>query len=250
MSLVQPTYVDSRLPYRSKLQVAMRVQGSGDPLLLMNGMTRPLQSWVPLVAQLYGRTVISFDAPGVGDSPTPARPVSIAELATLALAVLDAAGVQQADVLGFSHGGAAAQQLAHAAPERVRRLVLASTSCGVGSTPGRTRDIPRSLWVPLEGNPWPLADPLGILWQSLAVSTWSSIPFLGGIKAPTLVICGSRDRVVPPCNSRILARRIPHASLVTLPGRGHDLQREDLAQQLGRIVENFLSQGTEISATN
>jgi pimeloyl-ACP methyl ester carboxylesterase len=154
--------------------------------------------------------------------------------------VLDAAGQDDADVLGFSHGGAVAQQLAHVAPGRVRRLVLASTSCGLGATPGKRRDILRSLGVPLDGNPWPLPDPLGLLWQSLAVSTWSSIPFLGSIGVPTLVVCGSRDRVVPPANSRVLARRIPHASLIMLPARGHDLQRGESAQALARVVEDFL----------
>jgi pimeloyl-ACP methyl ester carboxylesterase len=78
------------------------------------------------------------------------------------------------------------------------------------------------------------------LWQSLAISSWSSIPFLGAITAPTLVVCGTHDRVVPPANSRVLAGRIPNASLVMLPG-GHDLQRPEPARQLARIVEHFLT---------
>jgi pimeloyl-ACP methyl ester carboxylesterase len=79
-----------------------------------------------------------------------------------------------------------------------------------------------------------------MFWQSLAVSAWSSIPFLGGIQAPTLVVCGSRDRVVPPSNSRILARRIPGAALHMLPG-GHDVQRGESAVELANLVEDFLS---------
>src|SRR5450759_1880586 len=122
--------VNSQLPCLSGLRIAMSVQGKGDPLLLLNGMTRPLQSWDPFVSELHGRTVVSFDAPGVGLPPTPVRPLSVAELA---LSVLDAAGVAGADVLGFSHGGAVAQQLAHDAPERVGGLILAATSCGVGA---------------------------------------------------------------------------------------------------------------------
>jgi len=219
----------------------VRVQGEGDPLLLINGMTRPLHSWDHFTRLLAGRTVISFDAPGLGGSPTPARPLSIGELSTLTLAVLDAAQVAEADILGYSHGGAVAQELAHRSPERVRGLILAATSCGVGATPGSRQDILGSLGRSLEGQPWPLPDPLGLLWQSLAVSNWSSIPFLGSIKAPTLVVCGSRDRVVPPANSRVLARRIPDASLVLLPGTGHDLQREVSANALATIVERFLA---------
>jgi pimeloyl-ACP methyl ester carboxylesterase len=86
---------------------------------------------------------------------------------------------------------------------------------------------------------WPSADAWGLLWPSLAFSTWSSIPFLGSIYAPTLVVCGSHDRVVPPANSRVLASRIPDASLVMIPG-GHDLQRPELAKALARVVADFL----------
>jgi pimeloyl-ACP methyl ester carboxylesterase len=232
--------IDAHLPCISGLRIAMRVQGNGDPLLLMNGMTRPMQSWDHFTGVMEGRTVVSFDAPGVGASPTLVRPLSIAELAALAEAVLDAAGLADADVLGYSHGGAIAQQLTHQAPGRVRALILAATSCGMGATPGAGQDILRNLGIPQVGSPWPLPDPLGLLWQSMAVSGWSSIPFLGSIHRPTLVVCGSRDRVVPPSNSQVLAGRIPGASLIMLPGTGHDLQREDSSRALARIVKGFL----------
>ena len=220
----------------------MRVEGEGKPLLLINGMTRPLQSWEPFTQALRGRTVVSFDAPGVGDSPTPVLPLSIPSLAALAVAVLDAAGLEDADVLGFSHGGAVAQQLAVDFPGRVRRLVLVSTSCGVGATPSRKRDVLAGLGTPDGAGAWPRADPVGLLWQSLAFSNWSSIPFLGAIRARTLVVCGSRDRVVPSSNSKVLARRIPDAALEMLPG-GHAMQRGDSATRLAAIVEGFLSAG-------
>jgi pimeloyl-ACP methyl ester carboxylesterase len=239
MSTTRSIVVDSHLPWLSGLRIAMSVQGTGDPLLLVNGLSRPLQSWDPFTAELAGRTVISFDAPGVGSSPTPLRPLSIAELAIVTAAVLDAAGVAEADVLGYSHGGAVAQQLAHDAPQRVAGLILAATSCGVAATPGNSKDILRHLGSSLDGKPWPLPDPLGLLWQTLAVSNWSSIPFLGSILAPTLVVCGSRDSVVPPSNSLVLARRIPNATLILLPGRGHDLQRSESARALARAVSHF-----------
>lgn len=242
MSPNQSIVVSSRLPCISGLRVAMRVQGEGDPLLLINGMTRPLESWDPVTQELHGRKVITFDSPGVGGSRTPVRPLSMPELAGIAVAVLNAAGVDDADVLGYSHGGAVAQQLAFDVPDRVRTLILVATSCGVGATPGTSRAILRGIGGPVEGNTWPIPDPLGMLWQSLAVSSWSSIPFLGAIRAPTLVVCGSRDRVVPPSNGRVLARRIPGASLRMLPG-GHDAQRGDSAKTLADVVEDFLSVG-------
>lgn len=241
MNLPRSTTVDSRLLHVDGLQVAMRVQGEGDPLLLINGMTRPLESWVPLTRELPGRTIVSFDVPGVGASPTPLLPLSIPALARLAVAVLDAAGLDEADVLGFSHGGAVAQQLAHDAPGRVRRLVLVATSCGLGATPGGQRDILNGLATAGDDSLWPGAGALGMWWHMLALSSWSSIPFLGAIRAPTLVVCGAHDRVAPPENSRVLAGRIPHASLVLLPG-GHDLQRPDPARALARVVDDFLSE--------
>lgn len=226
------------------LQVAMQVQGEGDPLLLINGMTRPLQSWKPFIRELSGRTVVSFDAPGVGASPTPVLPLSMPGLAEIAVAVLDAAGLDDADVLGYSHGGAVAQQLVHDEPDRVRHLVLAATSCGVGATPGSGRDGLRGLRTPSVASDWPRANVMGLLWQSLAFSNWSSIPFLGSIATPTLVVCGSHDRIVAPTNSRILARRIPGASLAMVPA-GHDLQRPGVATALARVVGRFLTADAE-----
>ncbi len=220
-------------------RVRIRVQGDGPALLLLNGLTRPLESWEPVARELRGRTIISFDAPGVGRSPTPVLPLSIPQMARLATGVLDETGVDTADVLGFSHGGAVAQQLAVDAPTRVRRLVLASTSCGIGASPG-SQDALRSLLPPSGARAWPRPDAVGTLWQFLAISSWSSIPFLGAIRTPTLVVHGIRDRVVPPANSTVLAQRIPGARLVTLPA-GHDLQRAGPAGSLVGAMEPFLA---------
>jgi len=251
MSAQRTVAADTHLLSLSGRRIAVRVDGEGDPLLLLNGMTRPLQSWDPFTSELHGhgltsmKKVISFDAPGVGGSPTPLRPLSIAELGAVAMSVLDAVGVDAAvgvDVLGYSHGGAVAQQIAHDFPTRVRRLILVATSCGIGATPGTGGAILRGLGGSAEGNAWPIPDLLGMFWQSLAVSAWSSIPFLGTIQAPTLVVCGTRDRVVPPANSKVLAGRIPGAAMRMLPG-GHDVQRGEPAAELAAIVEGFLSTG-------
>ena len=242
MSAQRTVPADTHLLSLSGRRIAVRVEGEGDPLLLLNGMTRPLQSWDLFTKSLHGRKVISFDTPGVGGSPTPLRPPSISELGAVAMSVLDAVGVDAADVLGYSHGGAVAQQIAHEFPTRVHRLILVATSCGVGATPGTGGAILRGLGGPVEGHAWPVPDLLGMFWQSLAVSAWSSIPFLGTIAAPTLVVCGTRDRVVPANNSKVLAGRIPDAVLRMLPG-GHDVQRGESATELATIVEEFLSTG-------
>lgn len=246
MTIRRPAAHDSQLNIRG-LRVRVRVQGDGPALLLLNGLTRPLDSWQPLTQALHGRTVISFDAPGVGASPTPALPLSIPALAALATSVLDQTGQDTADILGFSHGGAVAQQLAADSPHRLRRLILVSTSCGIGATPGNA-DALRSLRPPTDTQAWPQPDVVGTLWHFLAISNWSSIPFLGAIQAPTLVVCGTHDRVVPAANSTLLARRISGAELVMLPA-GHDLQRRGPASALANTVERFLAAGTVAEQT-
>ena len=166
----------------------------------------------------------------------PYLPLTILQLADVAVSVLDEVGVERADVLGFSHGGAVAQQIAVSHPERVRALVLVSTSCGLGTTPG-TLDPSDSADLGDGVQEW--SNAVGALWHTMAITSWTSIPFLGTIGAPTMVVCGASDTVAPPSNSRSLAQRIPGASLVMLAA-GHDLQRPEPAKELAHVVERFL----------
>jgi pimeloyl-ACP methyl ester carboxylesterase len=229
------------------LRIAARITGSGDPVLLLNGMSRPMESWAPIAAALRDRTVIAFDGPGVGASETPVVPYSMPMLSDIAVRVLDEFGVATADVVGFSFGGAVAQQIAFGHPSRVNRLVLLGISCGVGSVPGRAHDVTRILLRPNEGTRWAQPDPLGLLWQIAAISTWSSIGDLGRIEAPTLIVCGAGDKAVPPANSRILAARIPDARLVTIRA-GHDLQKPGPAAVVAQLVEQFLDVRTPMAS--
>ena len=110
--------------------------GDGEPLLLVSGLGCNADMWAPFVQEFADRRVIRFDAPGTGRSSSPLFPVSIAALADLAATVLDLHDITSADVVGFSYGGAVAQQFAYDHPDRIRRLVLAATTCGVGSVAG------------------------------------------------------------------------------------------------------------------
>jgi pimeloyl-ACP methyl ester carboxylesterase len=215
----------------------VRVEGTGPALLLLNGLTRPLESWDPFVQALSGRTIVRFDVPGVGESPALLLPQSITAMAEITALVLDEVGLDRVDVLGLSHGGAVAQQFCCDYPSRVRGLVLVSTSCGVGSTLGSWSAL-ASLRSFKDASSW--NELVGAFWHSIAISNWSSIPFLGSILAPTLVVCGDQDPVVPLANSRTLAQRIANASLVVLKG-DHDLQRAEPALALARVVEDFLA---------
>src|SRR4030095_15284895 len=117
-------------------RVFVTVTGEGDPLLLVPGLGNNVGMWVPFMQQFPNRRIIRLDAPGTGLSSTPLFPISVLKLADLLGAVLDDRGIAWADVIGFSYGGAVAQQLAFDHPTRVRRLVLAATNCGIGGFPG------------------------------------------------------------------------------------------------------------------
>src|SRR5688500_5884184 len=106
--------------------------GDGQPLLLLTGLGGNTDMWAPFRSELTARRTICFDAPGTGRSSVPTQPVTVASMADLVTAVLDDRGVTSSDVIGFSYGGFVAQQLAFAHPARVRRLVLAGTTCGLG----------------------------------------------------------------------------------------------------------------------
>ena len=171
----------------------------------------------------------------------------MAKLGAVAAALLDELGYDRVDVLGFSFGGCIAQELARAAPERVRRLALVSTACGWGSAPGDLAGLAfvatparyysrtlheqtnRLLVAPDRRANRRLVDarlrhrpsPLGYAYQVLAAAGWSSLPWLNTIAAPTLVLAGERDQITPPANGVLLARLLADARLCTLSGEGH-----------------------------
>src|SRR4029453_10601181 len=184
--------------------------------------------------------------------------------------MLHALGYDRVEVLGVSLGGVIAQQLAHQAPERVRRLVLAATGPGLGGVPGNPRALmalatPRRYRQPdyyrriagrvyggaARNNPDALLhgslarfleapSVAGYLGQLYAISGWTSMPWLHPLRQPTLVLAGDDDPIVPLVNGRILAHRIPDARLHVLRGAGHLFLLEQPAP-LAREVAAFLA---------
>src|SRR6266851_9122172 len=103
-------------------------QGQGDPVLWLQGLNAPAAAWTVQLAHFaQSHRGIAPDARGVGASDAPPPPYTTREMAEDAIAVLDACGVSRAHVVGLSLGGAVAQELALAHPERVRSLALLST---------------------------------------------------------------------------------------------------------------------------
>lgn len=250
------------------LRVATR-QGSdaSPPLLIFNGIGANLELVEPFVAALEDVSVIIFDVPGVGGSPAPVVPYRFSTLSVLSERLLSRLGYDgPVDVLGVSWGGALAQQFARLYPARCRRLILAATSPGVIMVPAKLSVLskligPRRYTDPAylqevgaeiyggayRRNPSLLRDHArhiqaprgrGYLYQLLAASGWSSLPWLGALRQTTLVMHGNDDPIVPLTNAKILAARIPHATLYVIDD-GH-LFLITRAREVAPVVRRFL----------
>ncbi|BCG03331.1 poly(3-hydroxyalkanoic acid) depolymerase (plasmid) [Paraburkholderia sp. PGU19] len=246
-------------------------QGSdaSPPLLIFNGIGANLELVEPFVAALDDVSVIIFDVPGVGGSPAPVVPYRFSTLSVLADKLLTRLGHDgEVDVLGVSWGGALAQQFARLYPRRCRRLVLAATSPGVLMVPGKLSVLskmigPRRYTDPaylqevgadiyggayrrdpslLKAHSRHIQPPRGrgYLYQLLAASGWTSLPWLGSLRQPTLVMHGSDDPIVPLTNARILAARIRNATLYVIDD-GH-LFLISRANEVAPVVRRFLRQ--------
>ncbi|MCZ4506399.1 alpha/beta hydrolase [Rhodococcus ruber] len=215
----------------------LHVRGSGSPILLCHGIGAAQASWGEFAETLSeSHTVITFDAPGCGDAPARWVPYTMRSLAAdVARKVRERFGMVH--VAGLSWGGVLAQQLAADHPSLVDRLVLVSTSAGVGgvmpaphvtllaSTPLRYVWPRFGEWVaPIlygaGGGKVNSAAPsmVGYAHQLAAVATWQGC---GAIAAPTLVVCGEDDRLTPVGNAHVLGERIPNSRVVTIPDAGH-----------------------------
>lgn len=256
---------------RRRLRVSVRrAVGPGrTPLLLLNGIGAGLELLQPFVDELAPELeVIRFDVPGIGGSPLPVIPYHIATFAPLVGALVEQLGHDRVDVMGFSWGGGLAQQFAVSQRRRCRRLVLAAT--GTGSlmvtarpnvlakmlTPRRHHDpeYARRIAGEIYGgtmrtHPERAAKVLhthtgksperGYYYQLLAGAGWSSLPALGLIRQPTLIIAGDDDPIIPTINAKIMHRGIPNSRLHLYSGGHLALLTE--AAELAPVIDGFLA---------
>lgn len=253
--------------------------GRGTPLLLVNGLGSDRSEWLFQLPEFSkGFLVITFDNRGAGGSDAPPGPYTTAQMADDAAALLAHLGVGRAHILGVSLGGMIAQEVALRHPDRVDRLILACTAPGGKGSLRPAPEVLRSFAlspgtgleeavrriVPLlysekyrHDHPGEieefvrrrLARPIcaqSHAWQLAAAVGHAAWDRLSEIRVPTLVITGDADRVVPPENSRRIARRLPGAKLVILPGAPHRLFAEN-ADAFNREVVSFLLSGSPAS---
>jgi poly(3-hydroxyalkanoate) depolymerase len=238
------------------------------PLLLFNGIGANWELAGPFLKALTDTTAIIFDVPGVGGSPLPSLPYRPSTLARLAAGLVAELGYDEIDVAGVSWGGGIAQQFARQYPKLCRRLVLAATSPGAIMVPARLSVLwkmatPRRYTdkeymnkvapeiyggafrkdpslIGSHANAMHGARSLGYLYQLLAMTGWTSLPWLWSLPQPTLVLMGSDDPLVPVINGRILMQLIPNARL-RLIDDGH-LFMVTRPEETAAIIEAFLAE--------
>ncbi len=253
------------------IRIAYGVRGSGPPLVLIMGYRLSSLAWplnfIEALAERF--TVVLFDNRGTGTSDKPTSGYEISNMAVDVSGLLDHLAIAQAHVLGYSMGGAIAQEFVRQFPDRVLGLVLCATMCGgpraVYASPPVVRvmreldglkpeEIARRIWTVtyspgyLENHrelaenqmrreiaaPTPLhaAD---LQYQAFAEFDCSKA--LANIKAPTLVLTGNLDQLVSPQNSKFIASLIPGASLIVIPGCGHRMMWEATDECVGFVTE-------------
>jgi len=257
------------------IQMYYEEHGTGQPVLLIQGLGYPSKMWflqIPELAEQY-RTIV-FDNRGVGQSDKPDEEYSVRIMASDAAGLLRALDIKKTHVVGVSLGGYIAQELAMSQPDLADRLVLMATSCGGPRYVEMTKElweevaslaslppeeivrrgmalaatetfykenqhlIDRSVSIRLE-NPQPL---YAFSRQFAAGSNFDSSQRAHLITQPTLIMAGAQDRVMPLTLTEELAKKIPGARLVVYPDAAHLLFLEK-AQDVNRGILDFLLSG-------
>ena len=259
--------------------VRYELAGSGEPLLLLHGLVGSAQNWRRNIRSFARHsTVYALDLPNMGGSNrVPGLNASLAATADRLAAIMDALGIERADLAAHSHGGAVALMFAALHPNRVRRLILfapANPFCDLGDRLLGFYNTRIGLWfakmipfLPLRWKAIALermygdrrrvpADALAGYVDGLEVpgtidhvmqivARWridmaalrAHLDAL--LEVPTLLIWGDRDRAVGLGSAAELRRALPGAELVTLPGVGH-IAFEEVPEMVNATVARWM----------
>jgi 3-oxoadipate enol-lactonase len=245
------------------------------PVLMIQGLGASKNAWnLQRISMATRFRIISFDNRGAGRSDKPTDPFTLEQMADDALAVLNAAGVETAHIVGASMGGVISQIVAVKYPHRVRSLTLVCTACRnhpwrqellqawaktaaekgmieVGKEAAQWVMSPRSFRRLVPAFTW--MGPLAALRprhsfvsqiDAILNTREDLVDQLSTISAPTMVIVGNQDILTPRGDSEEIAERIPNAELVIISGAAHGLMMEH-SSTFNRILIEFL-QRTEL----
>ena len=246
------------------------------PVLMIQGLGASKNAWnLQRIAMATRFRIISFDNRGAGRSDKPTEPFTLEQMADDAIAVLDAAGIETAHVVGASMGGVISQIVAVKYPQRVRSLTLVCTACRnhpwrqellqswaktaeekgmieVGKEAAQWVMSPRSFRRLVPAFTW--MGPLAALRprhsfvsqiHAILDTREDLVDQLSTITAPTMVIVGNQDILTPRGDSEEIAERIPNSELVVISGAAHGLMMEH-SSTFNKILIEFL-QRTELA---
>jgi pimeloyl-ACP methyl ester carboxylesterase len=252
-------------------RLAYEIQGDGEPLLLLRPLGGSLVSWDRFARVLAESVrVISFDPRGVGGSSAAPLLCGTRQMARDAQALLQHLALASAHVYGISLGGMVASWLSSEAPERVRKLVLASTL-----PRGLAARAPHNAWALLRCLAMPRAETeaclaasilspqfrahhpervrriqdlarhkpathRALLRLSLAALCHDARAQLSRIQAKTLVLIGEYDPLLTVDSQRVLLAALPHAEYALIDGAGHDLSVEAPEATAARVLAHIL----------
>lgn len=261
------------------INISYGVDGHGEPLVLIMGFSGPKLGWIfqnCFFKKHY--QVITFDNRGVWRTDKPDGPYSTKMMADDTVGLMEHLGIKKAHILGLSMGGMIAQELAINYPERVQKLVLGCTYAsqdeiggwtpeyykGLGFDDGSSNDelkkvamgrlltnvfslsfnnrIYRMLVTLLAKMYAILLSTKGVRAQHEALLDHNALDRLHEIKAPTLVIAGTQDRLIRPSSSETIADRIPNAKLIKVKDGSHSFFVE-MKGRFNREVLSFLKEG-------
>jgi 3-oxoadipate enol-lactonase len=239
-------------------------QGDGDamPVVFLHGVGSDKSVWRPQLDHFAAeRRAIAFDYPGYGDSDPAHEGTDRDDYAAAILAAMDALEIPRAHVCGLSLGGIVAVAMYAAAPDRFASLILADTFADhpdgqaiydrsvAGSA--NMRVLAESRVDVLMAQPADPAvraevietmariDPASYVIGAEAVWLANQRERVASIREPTLVLCGTEDRVTPPALSHALARLIPGAQEVQVEGAGH-LANIERPNEFNTLVSAFI----------
>ncbi len=255
------------------IDIAYQITGAGEPLVMIMGITGSKWHWLGFDRRL-GREflAVSFDNRGVGETTAPEALYTIPQMADDTIGLLDAIGIDRAHVFGVSMGGMIAQEIALSRPERVKTLILGCTNFGgtaqilpAGEVYERafiiagksaeqaTRDILSVNLTPafMKKRPDGVEELVrygmehrmkkhALAGQLAAVTMHDTASRLPAITAPTLVLAGDADELIPPQNSVEISGLIPQARITFFPGVGHMFwieAQEEAAFQITRFIQ-------------
>jgi pimeloyl-ACP methyl ester carboxylesterase len=265
--------IETKKVHVGDIDIAYKMFGEGNPVLLVNGFTATLDFWDPILLKKLAsnHTVITIDNRGIGNTTSGDKKFTITQFANDTSGLLDALKIKKADVIGWSMGGMIAQELALAHPDKVGKLIIYASTCGGNETAAPSPEVmnafenqsgtrserEQKLLPLLFPEEWRTQNPSylenlpitaeivsdkTVAQQKEAILSWlGTCNQLKNIIQPTLVIVGTEDVFTPPANSLLITKNIPGASLVQMQGGGHALSLQ-YPEKFSKVLSAFLNE--------